>query len=274
MPPWRPTSSIHRRAKRSNASICAGSISYLTWQVIKAQSLRSVLALWSRGRGCESIAAMSRALRPLACVIAAIAVAAAAAAVVLALVAEGRGAHHSLGAWSAAPFLLAVAAPASVGLFLALRQPGNRVAWILLLGPLSVALLMAGDALAGLALYRHPDSTTGAWAALVSQQWPVLFLWPLALAYLFPDGHLPSPRWRPFAATAGAACAGIVVLLLLAPEPETPYGTGRNPLPISVSPSLEPLFWVCWAGLLAALAGGAVALLERYRAGDHVRRRQ
>ena len=37
--------------------------------------------------------------------------------------------------------------PASVGLFVALRQPGNRIAWILLLGPLSVAIVMAADGL-------------------------------------------------------------------------------------------------------------------------------
>jgi integrase len=32
--PWRSTNSIQRRAKRANASISAGSISYRTWQVI------------------------------------------------------------------------------------------------------------------------------------------------------------------------------------------------------------------------------------------------
>ena len=93
--------------------------------------------------------------------------------------------------------MIAVAAPASVGLFVALRQPRNRVAWILLIGPLSVALVMAADAVATAALDHDRGSPVGAWAALVAQQWPVLFLWPLALAYLFPDGRLPSPRWRP-----------------------------------------------------------------------------
>ena len=105
-------------------------------------------------------------------------------------------------------------------------------------------------------------------------QWPVLFLWPLALAYVFPDGRLPSPRWRPAAAAACAACGGLVVLLAGAPELETSYGTLANPLPFTWPESLEPLFWVCWAGLLASLVGGALALRARYRAGDAQRRRQ
>ena len=73
-----------------------------------------------------------------------------------------------------AAFLVAVLAPASVGLFVALRRPGNRVAWILLAGPLSVALVMTAEAVAALTLHRNPDSTLGAWATLVAFEWPVL----------------------------------------------------------------------------------------------------
>jgi hypothetical protein len=143
---------------------------------------------------------MYRALRPLACLTAALAAVAAVAAVALNLIAAQRDAEHSLTALAAAPFLAAILAPASVGLFVALRQPENRVPWILLVGSLSVAVVMAGDGLAGVALHEDRDSATGAWAALVGFEWPVLFLWPLALAYLFPDGRLPSRHWRPFAA--------------------------------------------------------------------------
>jgi peptidoglycan/LPS O-acetylase OafA/YrhL len=45
-----------------------------------------------------------------------------------------------------APLVLAgLLTPAAVGLFVALRRPGNRVAWILQLGPLSVATVLAVD---------------------------------------------------------------------------------------------------------------------------------
>jgi signal transduction histidine kinase len=214
---------------------------------------------------------MSRALRPLACVIAALAALAAVAAVVFNLIAADRS---SLGVPGVVPFLAAIIAPTAVGLFVALRQPANRIAWILLVGPLSVAVVMAADGLATVALHDDRDSVTGAWAALVAFEWPVLFLWPLALAYLFPDGRLPSPRWRPFARLVCVACGGLLVLLLLAPDLEVRDGDVPNPLPVTWPRSLEPVFWVFWAGLLVSLFGGAYALYARYRAGDRQLRRQ
>ena len=218
---------------------------------------------------------MPRALRASAGSIAAAALAAAIAAVVLNGVAASRGARHSLpvGAW--APFLLAILAPACVGLFVALRQPGNRVAWILLAGPLSVALVMAGDAVASLSLYHDRGSTLGAWAALVAEEWPVLFVWPLALAFAFPDGRLPSARWRLAAAFAGVSCAGLMFFLLVAGRHDSPYGRVRSPLPLRLPDAVVvPAVWVFWAGLLVSLFTGAAALRARYRAGDPQRRRQ
>jgi signal transduction histidine kinase len=214
---------------------------------------------------------MSKAL---ACLTAAAAAAAGTAAVVLNLVAAGRGAHHSLDAWTAAPFLLGIVAPAAVGLFVALRQPCNRVAWILLVGPLTVAVVFAADGLRELALHGDPGSKSAAWAALAAEQWPVLFLWPLALAYVYPDGRLPSPRWRPIAALAAVACGGLVLMLFLAPDLDSADGTVPNPLPVTLPDEAEPVFWLFWGGLLASLVGGALALRARYRPGDTQLRRQ
>src|SRR4051794_536150 len=114
---------------------------------------------------------MSRAL---AWVTAAAAVATAVAAVVANLVADERGAHTSLYKTTAILFLMSVAVPAAVGLFVALRRPGNPVAWILLVGPLAVAVVLCAEAVANLALHGDRKSTAGAWALLVAQQWPVL----------------------------------------------------------------------------------------------------
>src|SRR5215211_7225807 len=123
---------------------------------------------------------MSRALRWIECAMAVCALATSVAGVVVYAVAASRGADDSVSPWGYAGFFVAIVAPACVGLFVALRRPGNRVAWILLAGALSVAVVMTSSAVATLALHGHPDSTLGAWAALVQQQWPVLFLWPLA----------------------------------------------------------------------------------------------
>jgi signal transduction histidine kinase len=218
---------------------------------------------------------MSRALRWTAAAMAAATLVTSVTGIVVSAVAASQGAHQDAPLLGLAAFLIAVLAPASVGLFVALRRPGNRVAWILLAGPLSVAVVMTAGAIAALALHDHPDSTLGAWATLVAFEWPVLFLWPLALAFVFPDGRLPSRRWRPAAAVAWVASAGIVTLLFLAPKLDGPYGKVASPLPFDFPESvLLPLFWTCWAGLLVSLFLGAAAMRARYRAGDAQQRRQ
>ncbi len=200
------------------------------------------------------------------------------AVVVNALAAErggGGGGDASANLWQVLPLVVGVGAPACVGLGLLLRRPNTRVAWILVAGALSVAAVMAADGVAKSALLEDPRSSTGAWALLVSQDWLVLFAWPLALAYLFPDGRLPSRRWRPAAAFALASGGGAVILLPLQPTLEGPRGDVPNPLVGGVSfDFLAPVFWVCWFGVLLSLFGGALALRARYRAGSRERRRQ
>ena len=67
--------------------------------------------------------------------------------------------------------LVGVGTPACVGLVLVLRGAGVRVAWILLAGALSVAVVMAGFGLGSLALDHDPDSTVGVWALVVGTEW-------------------------------------------------------------------------------------------------------
>src|SRR5215218_7744681 len=156
-----------------------------------------------------------RILRALAPVVIAISAIAAICGAVAALIVATAGGYAPDGASLAtAPFLVAaVAAPACVGAFVLHRRPRNRIAWILLLGALSVGVVMAADAAKHLLLHDDPRSTLGAWVGVLSGEWPVLFLWPLALAYLYPDGELPSPRWRiPWRITLVSA-AGVVGLI-------------------------------------------------------------
>lgn len=74
--------------------------------------------------------------------------------------------------------------PSCVGVFLAWRTPRNVVPWILLVGPLSLAVVFLADAVAALELHDDPGSALGRWAALIAQEWVVIFLWPLALAWV------------------------------------------------------------------------------------------
>ena len=157
-----------------------------------------------------------------------------------------------------------VGTPFTVGLVLLLRGVGKRVAWILLAGSLSIVVVFGA----------HVIGTP--WALVVGSEWTVLFLWPLALAYVYPDGRLPSRRWRPMAIVAAVSGAGTLLLLPLQPTLEGPDGDVKNP--IQIGPGLEdlltPVFWACWFGLLAALIGGALSQRARYKAGGPELRRQ
>jgi signal transduction histidine kinase len=166
--------------------------------------------------------------------------------------------------WNAIALAVGVGTPLTVGLVLLWRGVGKRVAWILVAGSLSVAVVMGAFAIGT------------RWSLVVAAEWTVLFLWPLALAYVYPDGRLPSRRWRPLAAVAAVSGAGTLLLLPLQPTLEGPHGKVDNP--IGVGPDLEdlltPVFWACWFGLLAALVGGALAQRSRYKAGGPELRRQ
>jgi hypothetical protein len=91
-----------------------------------------------------------------------------------------------------------VAAFGGVGLVVARRQPRNPIGWILL----GFVVLLVLDGLAGfyaVLVYRagHRGLPFGAVAVvLANTMWlPALASAPLVIA-LFPDGHLPGPRWR------------------------------------------------------------------------------
>jgi hypothetical protein len=96
-------------------------------------------------------------------------------------------------------FVVAVGVCAGVGLLIASRLPGIAVGWLLSVIGLSLAasLLLEQYALYGLA--TAAGSVPAAWLAgkcaegLAAQTVMLLFL----LILLFPDGRLPSRRWRP-----------------------------------------------------------------------------
>ena len=97
--------------------------------------------------------------------------------------------------------LLAVAVGVGVatGQLIISRRPGNAIGWLLGLIELSLAASMFTDqyALYGLATAPGslPAARTAGWAAGVLATVTVLLL--AFLILLFPDGRLPSRRWRP-----------------------------------------------------------------------------
>ncbi|MGA8015279.1 MAG: sensor histidine kinase [Candidatus Dormiibacterota bacterium] len=101
---------------------------------------------------------------------------------------------------------------AVVGGFLAIRRPSNPIGW-LLLGSFTLYMTGVLCTLIGSVLgYDHVAAAP--WVALGAAIWnsPVDPAWTglVLVALLFPDGHLPSPRWRWLAVTAiVATCIGL-----------------------------------------------------------------
>jgi hypothetical protein len=133
-------------------------------------------------------------------------------ALMAALVPLGNLAHQGLSTSGGGAILAPVFA--IVGFVVAWRKPRNRLGW-LMLGAAGF-LVLSGDAGSyAVARYRlgHGGLPFGWVAVLLQPGWaPAIALFGLVVL-LFPDGRLPSPRWRwalwAYLAVAGAWVAGV-----------------------------------------------------------------
>jgi hypothetical protein len=160
------------------------------------------------------------------------------------------------------------------GAMIVVRQRRNVIGWLLLAVPLWAALaFLAGD-YATYALVTAPGSLPGGRAAAWIDRWaivPTLSI-PILLFLLFPDGRVPSRRWRPVLWLACAAPAVTALLFALTPGRMTgafaQLTTLRviNPTGLPGAGGLIPALSVVTglASLLAAILAG-VSLVVRFR---------
>jgi two-component system NarL family sensor kinase len=105
---------------------------------------------------------------------------------------------------------------ATVGLIIAARRPANPLGWLLLLIGLTLSMNRLLQTYADYTLTYRPGTLPGGLAV----GWVATWIWALILPLmpflflLFPNGRLPSRRWRPVAWAAGLAGG---LLLLMAP---------------------------------------------------------
>ena len=166
-----------------------------------------------------------------------------------------------------------------VGSLIVSRRPDNRLGWVLVTigSVVGVGQLAVAYDLWGLGL--HPGSLPGAGIAATvdSASWvPMIGLMGIFVLLLFPDGHLPAPRWRWVAWVLGAGMSLAFLANLLNPGP---LGGGNfpaiaNPLGIqalrSVLKILVGAILVIPLGILAS----AVSVIGRYRRSRGVERLQ
>jgi hypothetical protein len=167
-----------------------------------------------------------------------------------------------------------------VGAVLASRRAGGPIGWICLAVGLALGAGAVTDRYSAYALETNPGTVPGgAYAAwFTSSSW-VLFIGLIGvfLVLFFPDGKLPSGRWRPLAWIGGAAMATAWLGVAFTPGriDDVAGEALENPLGIEAA---EPILGVVgMAGvfvLLACIAGTVVSVVVRYRRSLGVERQQ
>jgi hypothetical protein len=177
-------------------------------------------------------------------------------------------------------FTLVVLAFPLVGLMILVRQPRNRIGWVLEGVGLAWTLPSLLDVYAYYGLVIAPGAVPrpDVAAALNEGSWSLgILMMGVFLILLFPDGHLLGPRWRVVAWLGAAAAVVVPAVIALAPGTleEAPVSGLVNPLSagpfepvvLAISVVALPLVPIC-------LVASAVSLALRFRRSSGVQREQ
>ncbi len=179
--------------------------------------------------------------------------------------------------WLSFVFPLAVVMSTGVGLVVATRRRDNPIGWLLLGNGFVLALNGVAANYATYGLLERPGSLPGAeWAVLFDQSgWPTVFAAFTAIAFVFPDGRLPSPRWRPIAWAAIASFALFLLLSFVRPGSfAKPFEAVSSPLPRLPEAIFIAPFTIGALGMLASLFAAALAVGIRLRRSSGIERSQ
>jgi signal transduction histidine kinase len=199
------------------------------------------------------------------------------AGVVFAFVLNALAGSHGEETWTGVAWATPALASSGAGLVLAIRRPANPIGWLLLANGLVLVAHQVATPYADYAVLEDPDALPGGeWAVLFHERaWPTLFICVTAIALVFPDGRLPSPRWRRIAIVAGASFAALTVVSLLSAERYSEkFEHVASPLP-ELSESVVGLpFMISGLGSLAGLVAAALAVRTRMKRASLVERLQ
>ena len=153
-----------------------------------------------------------------------------------------------------------------VGALIAARRPHNPIGWLLLKAGLlfTLAALAQGYAFHAIELGRSwPGATVASWIG----QWLAVPAYVGAgfLFLLFPDGRLPSPRWRGFAGIFALLGAAYTVAFAVEEWPRRHQVLAG--LDHAVPYVGDTVTATLWPALMALLAAPVASVFLRYRRG-------
>jgi signal transduction histidine kinase len=166
-----------------------------------------------------------------------------------------------------------------IGYLLATRRPDNAVSWLTLGVGAAVGLSAFLGAYASYAIHGGIGGSYigGIAEALDQPLWIPIVVVPVTfLLLLFPEGHLPSPRWRWFAwaLAAGMTIAFFAILFSPGPLTDSPFPDLQNPLGIE---AIRPLLSVAVVSIVIlpiGVIGSLVSLVLRFRRSAGIERLQ
>jgi hypothetical protein len=176
------------------------------------------------------------------------------------------------------PQVFLVPGYATVGAVIAARRR-NRIGWLFVAFGLVAALLVFADSYFVRGAMMTPGSLPAArivgWIGSVL--WPSGFLFLCLLLLLFPDGRLPSPRWRPVALALAISWSAVILSNAFTPRTTTQQGV-RFTNPAGVQALGHPTWQAVAQGAVviavATLGAAALAPLLRFRRADQMQRQQ
>jgi hypothetical protein len=165
---------------------------------------------------------------------------------------------------------------AIVGAIVASHRPSNPIGWIFC----TMGLLVGFGTFAGgyAEFWGTSDfgprslGETAAWFA--SWWWTILIFIPTTfLLLLFPDGRLPSPRWRPVAWLAGLGIIGLVVGYALEAGPLGDFPQIANPYGVD-NPIVDIGGVAAGVVAIGSMVASALSVIVRARSAGRVERQQ
>jgi signal transduction histidine kinase len=167
-----------------------------------------------------------------------------------------------------------------LGTLVATRQRQNPIGWLFLFIAVVGGIQGVADGYAHFAFVTHLRAPAGIWALWVDS-WVTSTIFPAGavalMLLLFPDGHLPSRRWKPLAVTCVVVTAVIVPVSIFYPGPlstNTNFATPNNPIGLPVTGGLEVavqslgLLWLPGIALFLAAASAPLVRMRRAAADE------
>jgi hypothetical protein len=155
-----------------------------------------------------------------------------------------------------------------VGALVASRRPENPIGWICLADGLLWMILAVTDSYSVYGITRPGSVPFPVAVGTLSNQWlwvPTVGLLGIYLILLFPDGKLPSRRWRPLAWFSGMMIVVLSVTEGLAPGPLENQGGVRNPFGLEALPWLVDASYIILPLLPLCIFASAASMVLRFR---------